>query len=1057
MKTPKHLATVMAITMVAGSVAPVMAATTSSETIIGNDRHETAVKISKDGWSSAETVILVNSSAIPDALTATPLAHAKKAPILLTGKDGLNKATANEIKRLGAKNVIMIGGDAVLSAKVEKDLKALNLKVDRIKGETREETALAIAKRLDGIKDVSEIAVVNGTTGLADAVSVAAAAAEKGMPILLANPKKGLSAAEKFIKDEAIKASFIIGGTTALPEKLVSSLPGKQRIEGSNRNDTNAKVIEKFYGDKELDNLYLAKDGRDGDTQLIDALAVGALAAKNGAPVLIASKKLSEKQIDVINTKKIDTITQVGGKGNEGAFNQLKDIEETDVYEVGTVEELKEALEKANANDKIVLKPNATITEDIIINTDKNVDIKVEGTVTGKVEITAPNGNVTDNSTSKPSTGGGTIVTPPADNSIKVDTPEELKEALKNAKAGDVIKITGNIGSTSSYGVYNVKANNVTITSNSKNTVYGSFVVTGEKCVINNITITNQGDKQGENTVDRNGINVACSDLTVTNCTFNNNSQGGITNGLSIWPTSTTVNYKISGNTFNGFKANDSGYSSVAITIAGGVAKENITGIKEASKLANMTDAQDKAIIDGNIFVDCKGDYCREDWTNGNKVYCKSISNGDNLYLEGAADSAKYYVTNNIERKSNATVKEGTTLVIASGKTISLVDGAELTVNGEVTGTIIGKGSTSKLVIGENGKYGNLEKGTYLWTNNEWVNEKTAIVSTAKELRNALANEEKTTIKLNESIEIEGKIDIPRSMTLDLNDCTLTQSANDDGIVITTDGVVLNIKNGTVSVPDNTAKGNHVAVFVSGVKQPDGSMKITKNVTVNMSGVKIEMGGFSNPTVGECDYANLFGVYANGTCEDISFDIDGCNISGAAVGIYFPAGSKNINIRNSNITGGTAVGIKGGNGEIYNSTLTGTGLSSDAYIDTIKPSSSGIAEAGEALLIEGNYPDRGINVVVKESNLLSKNGYGIRMQFFQGKSAKELTFESGTVSGKLGSVFKNFRDLEVQNPDGSKTVYKKDEEIKRFNQSFIKEGGTFTPEFSKPEETNPTV
>ena len=433
MKTPKHLATVMAITMVAGSVAPVMAATTSSETIIGNDRHETAVKISKEGWKSAETVILVNSSAIPDALTATPLAHAKKAPILLTGKDGLNKATANEIKRLGAKNVIMIGGDAVLSAKVEKDLKALNVKVDRIKGATREETALAIAKRLDGIKDVSEIAVVNGTTGLADAVSVAAAAAEKGMPILLANPKKGLSAAEKFIKDEAIKASFVIGGKTALPEKLVSNLPGKQRIEGLDRKDTNAKVIEKFYTGKELNNVYLAKDGMGDSEQLIDALAVGALAAKNGAPVLIASKKLSEKQIDVINTKKIETITQVGGKGNEGAFNQLKDIEETDVYEVGTVEELEEALANANANDKIVLKPNATITEDIIISTDKNVDIKVEGTVTGKVEITAPNGNVVDNSTSKPSGGGsssGTPSTPSVDqNKVKlVDTARAAKD-----------------------------------------------------------------------------------------------------------------------------------------------------------------------------------------------------------------------------------------------------------------------------------------------------------------------------------------------------------------------------------------------------------------------------------------------------------------------------------------------------------------------------------------------------------------------------------------------------------------------------------------------------
>ena len=749
MKTPKHLATVMAITMVAGSVAPVMAATTSSETIIGNDRHETAVKISKEGWKSAETAILVNDSAIPDALTATPLAHAKNAPILLTGKDGLNKATADEIKRLGAKDVIMIGGDAVLPAKVEKDLKALNVKVDRIKGETREETALAIAKRLDGIKDVSEIAVVNGTTGLADAVSVAAAAAEKGMPILLANPKKGLSAAEKFIKDEAIKASFIIGGTTALPEKLVSSLPGKQRIEGSNRNDTNAKVIEKFYGDKELDNLYLAKDGRDGDTQLIDALAVGALAAKNGAPVLIASKKLSSAQVDVINTKKIDTITQVGGKGNEGAFNHLKEIEKEDVYEVETVEELKEALSKANANDKIVLKPNATITEDIIINTDKNVDIKVEGTVTGKVEITAPNGNVANNSTTKPETnkpsGGGSIV---------VDGPE-------------------------------------------------------------------------------------------------------------------------------------------------------------------------------------------------------------------------------VERVTNE-----------------------------------------------------------------------------KELRAALNKTEKTTIKLNNPIEIKGKINIPRSMTLDLNGYTLTQSANDDGIVITTDNVVLNIKNGKISVPDKTADGQHVAVFVSGLKQPNNTTKITKNVTVNMTGVNIEMGGFeftdsTNP--GSCDYANLFGVYANGTCEDISFDIDRCNISGAAMGVYFPAGSKKIDITSSTIKGGAAVGIKGGVGTIKNSTLVGTGLSSDEYIDGLGPNSSGVNEAGEALVIEGNYTDRGMDITLENSKLESEKGYAIRMQYFKGVP-KNLTIKSGEFKGALGSVFTKHGDYK-----NSKEEYSADVEKEVFKKALTVEGGTFADGYTHNTTPNESV
>ena len=411
MRAKKHIATVMAATMVAGSVVAVNAETVD-KALIGKNRIETAAKISKDGWKSAETVILVNDGAIADALTATPLAYAKNAPILLTSKTKLSAETKEEIKRLGAKNVILIGGTAVLPKSIEEELTKLGLKPDRVEGKTREETALAIAKRLDGISDVSEIAVVNGTTGLADAVSVAAAAAERHMPILLANPKKGLSVSEKFIKDEGIVKSFIIGGTTALPDKLVSSAPSRQRLSGNNRNDTNAKVIEAFYKGKTLENVYLAKDGMGAEGQLIDALAVGVLAAKNGSPVLIASKKLSEKQKDIINTKEVNNIVQVGGKGNEGAFNQLKDIEEVDVYEVGTVEELKEALEKANANDKIVLKPNATITEDIIISTDKNVDIKVEGTVTGKVDIDAPNGNVTDNSTSKPSTGGGSTNTP---------------------------------------------------------------------------------------------------------------------------------------------------------------------------------------------------------------------------------------------------------------------------------------------------------------------------------------------------------------------------------------------------------------------------------------------------------------------------------------------------------------------------------------------------------------------------------------------------------------------------------------------------------------------
>ena len=451
MKANKKISIIMAATMLASSTVVVNAATTDVATLIGKNRIETVIKISKDGWSSAETVILVNSSAIPDALTATPLAHAKNAPILLTGKGGLNKATANEIKRLGAKNVIMIGGDAVLTAKIEKDLKALKVKVDRIKGATREETALAIAKRLDGIKDVSEIAVVNGTTGLADAVSVAAAAAEKGMPILLANPKKGLAAVEKFIKGESIKSSFIIGGKTVLPEKLVSALPSKQRIEGSNRNDTNAKVIEKFYAGKELNNVYLAKDGMGDSGQLIDALAVGALAAKNGAPVLIASKKLSETQKNIINTKRIDTITQVGGKGNEKAFAELKEIEKEVVIKVKNEEELQEALKKANANDVIEIEGN--ISKDITLYTNNAVQINVRGELKGEVTVKTPNADIQNSGTI------GTLVVENAKNTT-----------IKNTSAGKISKVE--IESSSS----NVKLENDGKITNVENNASGTEI-----------------------------------------------------------------------------------------------------------------------------------------------------------------------------------------------------------------------------------------------------------------------------------------------------------------------------------------------------------------------------------------------------------------------------------------------------------------------------------------------------------------------------------------------------------------------------------------------------
>ena len=182
----------------------------------------------------------------------------KNAPILLTGAENLNNETKKEITRLGAKNVYVIGGTGVVSKNVVSELKAMNLNVDRISGDTRYTTALEVAKRLG---NVSEIAVVNGVTGLADAVSIAPVAADRNMPIVLSSPNEGTKVFDEFIKVNSIKTSYVIGGEAAISKDVAFKLPNANRLGGASRNETNAIILEKFYTNRDLNNIFVAKDG----------------------------------------------------------------------------------------------------------------------------------------------------------------------------------------------------------------------------------------------------------------------------------------------------------------------------------------------------------------------------------------------------------------------------------------------------------------------------------------------------------------------------------------------------------------------------------------------------------------------------------------------------------------------------------------------------------------------------------------------------------------------------------------------------------------------------
>lgn len=330
MKKSKILPSVLTIGLALGSI-PLLNtnevfANSSLEKLAGLDRYKTAVEVSKKGWVSSKQAIIVNSGSIVDALSVTPFAKLNDAPILLTDKNSLNVDTKQELERLGVEKVYIIGLSNSVSENVAKQLESIGIQTQRIGGNDRHETALNVAKNIKNMTNITEISVVNGYTGLADAVSIASVAASKGM-VILPMPTEGTPVFNDFIKSNNIQKSYIIGSNNSISSGVENNLPSPERIGGLDRVETNTKVVQKFYAENQLKNVFVSKGGMLKQDQLIDALAVGVLASKENSPVLIVGNGLSSSQRALFKNKKVSSITQVGNGSNEVAFNELKELQ----------------------------------------------------------------------------------------------------------------------------------------------------------------------------------------------------------------------------------------------------------------------------------------------------------------------------------------------------------------------------------------------------------------------------------------------------------------------------------------------------------------------------------------------------------------------------------------------------------------------------------------------------------------------------------------------------------------------------------------------------------
>ncbi len=278
----------------------------------GNDRIETAIKISKKYYDKAKTVIVVRHDLFPDSMTASVLAKLKDAPILLNPTNKLDARVGAEIKRLGAEEVIIVGGPDSVSERVREELKAYDKdkNVERVAGVDRYGTSEMVARRVTGITGKKYTGVVASGQVFPDALSVGTFASREAYPILLVKKDTVPYQIERAIKDLDISKTYIAGGTSTIFKSTEAKLPRVlERMAGKDRYETSVAIAKsKFEDSKEA---FIASG-----EEFADALVISPISGKYNKPTLLASRNKNTNAVvkKYIQDVGLTSITGIGGE-----------------------------------------------------------------------------------------------------------------------------------------------------------------------------------------------------------------------------------------------------------------------------------------------------------------------------------------------------------------------------------------------------------------------------------------------------------------------------------------------------------------------------------------------------------------------------------------------------------------------------------------------------------------------------------------------------------------------------------------------------------------------
>lgn len=255
--------------------------------LAGAERIATAVQLAQDWQPGVPTVFVASAYDFPDALAGGPAAARLGGPVLLTDDDQLPVIVAEELQRLQPERVVILGGQAAVSADVEEAVRQTTGTADRWAGPDRFATAARIAaEAFPTVPGGVETVYVATGGAYPDALSGGAAAARDDAPVLLVGDQLSEVVAGELMRLRPQRV-IVLGGAAAVSDDVVAQLEtittaAVERLSGPDRFATAAAVAATFQ-DVPVPAAFVAT-GMD----FPDALAGVPAAAGAAAPILLA-------------------------------------------------------------------------------------------------------------------------------------------------------------------------------------------------------------------------------------------------------------------------------------------------------------------------------------------------------------------------------------------------------------------------------------------------------------------------------------------------------------------------------------------------------------------------------------------------------------------------------------------------------------------------------------------------------------------------------------------------------------------------------------------------